>query len=120
MRPSGTAVVIEDVVFPVARLADAIADLRALFDRHGFADAIVFGHARDGNLHFVFARDFADPPTVRAYAAFMRGLVELVVGKYDGALKAEHGSGRNMAPFVRDEWGERAYGVMRRVKALLD
>ena len=36
----------------------------------------------------------------------MRGLVELVVGKYDGALKAEHGSGRNMAPFVRDEWGD--------------
>lgn len=120
MRPSGTAVVIEDIVFPVPRLADAIADLRALFDRHGFSDAIVFGHARDGNLHFVFARDFADEPTVRSYAAFMRGLVELVVGKYDGALKAEHGSGRNMAPFVRDEWGDRAYGVMRRVKALLD
>ena len=120
MRPSGTAVVIEDVVFPVPRLADAIADLRALFDRHGFSDAIVFGHARDGNLHFVFARDFADPPTVRRYAEFMQGLVELVVGKYDGALKAEHGSGRNMAPFVRDEWGDRAYGVMRRVKALLD
>lgn len=120
MRPSGTAVVIEDVVFPVPRLAEAIADLRALFDRHGFGDAIVFGHARDGNLHFVFARDFADPGTVRSYAAFMRGLVELVVGKYDGALKAEHGSGRNMAPFVRDEWGDRAYGVMRRIKALLD
>jgi D-lactate dehydrogenase len=120
MRPSGTSVVIEDVVFPVERLAEAIADLRALFERHGFADAIVFGHARDGNLHFVFARDFADPPTVRRYAAFMGGLVELVVGKYDGALKAEHGSGRNMAPFVRDEWGDRAYEVMRRVKALLD
>lgn len=120
MRPSGTAVVIEDVVFPVARLADAIADLRALFDSHGFSDAIVFGHARDGNLHFVFARDFADEPTVRSYAAFMQGLVELVVGKYDGALKAEHGSGRNMAPFVRDEWGDRAYGVMRKLKALLD
>ena len=120
MRPSGTAVVIEDVVFPVARLADAIADLRALFDRHGFSDAILFGHARDGNLHFVFARNFADAPTVARYAAFMRGLVELVVGKYDGALKAEHGSGRNMAPFVRDEWGDRAYGVMQRVKVLLD
>ncbi len=120
LRPSGTAVVIEDVVFPVERLAEAIVDLRALFDRHAFSDAILFGHARDGNLHFVFARDFADPRTVARYAAFMRGLVDLVVGKYDGALKAEHGSGRNMAPFVRDEWGERAYGVMRRVKALLD
>jgi D-lactate dehydrogenase len=119
LRPPGTAVVIEDVAVPPARLADAIDDLHALFARHGFEDAIVFGHARDGNLHFVFARDFARDDVVRAYDAFMRGLVALVV-RYDGSLKAEHGSGRNMAPFVRDEWGDRAYAVMRRVKALLD
>jgi D-lactate dehydrogenase len=113
-------VVIEDIAVPVPRLAEAIGDLRALFEGHGFADAIVFGHAKDGNLHFVFARDFADAATVRAYAAFMSALAGLVVGKYDGAMKAEHGSGRNMAPFVRGEWGERAYAVMRRIKTLLD
>ncbi|MET0552211.1 MAG: FAD-binding and (Fe-S)-binding domain-containing protein [Vicinamibacteria bacterium] len=119
LRPPGTAVVIEDVAVPPARLADAVDELHALFARHGFEDAIVFGHARDGNLHFVFARDFAREDVVRAYDDFMRGLVALVV-RYDGSLKAEHGSGRNMAPFVRDEWGARAYDVMRRVKALLD
>jgi D-lactate dehydrogenase len=120
MRPSGTAVVIEDIVVPVERLAEAITDLQVLYARHGFDEAITFGHARDGNLHFVFAKDFADPATVRRYDAFMRELVAVVVGKYDGALKAEHGSGRNMAPFVRDEWGDRAYEVMQRIKALLD
>jgi D-lactate dehydrogenase len=120
MRPSGTAVVIEDIVVPVDRLAEAITDLQVLYGKHGFDEAITFGHARDGNLHFVFAKDFADPATVRRYDAFMRELVEVVVGKYDGALKAEHGSGRNMAPFVRDEWGDRAYEVMQRIKALLD
>jgi D-lactate dehydrogenase len=120
IRPSGTAVVIEDVVVPVERLAEAITDLQVLYAKHGFEDAITFGHARDGNLHFVFAKDFADPATVRRYDAFMRELVRMVVGKYDGALKAEHGSGRNMAPFVRDEWGDRAYEVMQRIKALLD
>ena len=120
IRPSGTAVVIEDVVVPVERLAEAITDLQVLYAQHGFEDAITFGHARDGNLHFVFAKDFADPATVRRYDAFMRELVQMVVGKYDGALKAEHGSGRNMAPFVRDEWGDRAYEVMQRIKALLD
>jgi D-lactate dehydrogenase len=119
MRPPGTAVVIEDVAVPPARLSEAVDDLHALFARHGFSDAIVFGHARDGNLHFVFARDFARPEVVRAYDAFMRELVRLVV-RHDGSLKAEHGSGRNMAPFVRDEWGDRAYAIMRRVKALLD
>jgi D-lactate dehydrogenase len=120
IRPSGTAVVIEDVVVPVERLAEAITDLQILYAKHDFADAITFGHARDGNLHFVFAKDFADPATVRRYAAFMSELVTLIVDKYDGALKAEHGSGRNMAPFVRTEWGDRAYDVMKRIKTLLD
>jgi D-lactate dehydrogenase len=120
MRASGTAVLIEDVVVPVERLAEAIGDLQALFARHGFPEAVIFGHARDGNLHFVFCQDFSRPETATRYGAFMRELVGLVVGKYDGALKAEHGAGRNMAPFVRDEWGEAAYTLMRRIKRLLD
>ena len=48
MRASGTAVLMEDVVVPVERLPEAIADLQALFQRHGFAEAVIFGHARDG------------------------------------------------------------------------
>jgi D-lactate dehydrogenase len=119
-RASGTAVLIEDVVVPVERLAEAIGDLQVLFLRHGFPEAVIFGHARDGNLHFVFSQDFSRPETAARYGAFMRELVDLVVGKYDGALKAEHGTGRNMAPFVRDEWGEAAYTLMKRIKRLLD
>jgi D-lactate dehydrogenase len=120
LRASGTAVLIEDVVVPVERLAEAIGDLQALFARHGFPEAVIFGHARDGNLHFVFCQDFSRPETSARYGAFMRELVDLLVGKYDGALKAEHGAGRNMAPFVRDEWGEAAYTLMKRIKRLLD
>jgi D-lactate dehydrogenase len=120
MRASGTAVLIEDIAVDVERLAEAVTDLRTLCDRHGFVEAIIFGHARDGNLHFVFAQDFSRPETVARYGAFMRELVDLVVGKYDGSLKAEHGTGRNVAPFVRDEWGDQAYGLMQRVKRLLD
>ncbi len=120
MRPSGTAFLTEDVAVPVARLAEAIADCQALFVRHRFPDTITFGHAKDGNLHFVLAADLGRPEAVARYGAFMQALVDLVVGKYDGAIKAEHGSGRNMAPFVRTEWGEAAYAVMRKVKALLD
>ena len=119
-RPSGTTVIIEDVAFPVERLAEATLDLRALMDAHGYEEAIIFGHALEGNLHFVFAQGFESPDEVKRYAAFMEAVVELVVGKYDGALKAEHGTGRNMAPFVEREWGKAATDVMRRVKVLLD
>lgn len=119
-RPSGTAVVIEDVAVPVARLAAAMGDLQALLRAHGYTDTALFGHAKDGNLHFVLAEDFSRAQAVARYGAFMRALVDLIVGRYDGALKAEHGSGRNMAAFVRDEWGDSAHALMRRVKALLD
>jgi D-lactate dehydrogenase len=50
----------------------------------------------------------------------MEDVVELVVKKYDGALKAEHGTGRNMAPFVEAEWGPEAKAVMEKLKNLVD
>ena len=119
-RKHGTAVLIEDVAVPVERLADAVADLRQLFERHHYADAIVFGHAKDGNLHFVISQSFNDEAAVGQYARMMDEVVDLVVRRYDGALKAEHGTGRNIAPFVETEWGPEAYSIMRRVKALID
>lgn len=119
-RGPGLAVLNEDVAFPRQRLADAITDLHALFARFGVKDAVVFGHAKDGNLHFVAPQDFRGERNVANYAAFMDALAELVVGKYDGTLKAEHGTGRNMAPYVEREWGETAYAIMREIKALFD
>jgi D-lactate dehydrogenase len=120
VRKSGTTVIIEDVAFPIDRLADAAVDLNALFGTHGYSDGIIFGHARDGNLHFVLSQSFRDARAVDQYARFMDDVVRLVVGRYDGALKAEHGTGRNMAPFVETEWGPEAYAVMTRLKELAD
>ncbi|MBK9796102.1 MAG: FAD-binding oxidoreductase [Holophagaceae bacterium] len=120
VRKSGTTVIIEDVAFPVERLADAAIDLTKLFAKHGYDEAIIFGHAKDGNLHFVITQSFNDQAAVDRYARFIDDVVELVVGKYDGALKAEHGTGRNMAPFVEAEWGPEAKAVMEQLKALVD
>jgi D-lactate dehydrogenase len=81
---------------------------------------IIFGHAKDGNLHFVISKSFNDSQSIDRYAALIDDVVTLVAKKYDGALKAEHGTGRNMAPFVEAEWGPEAYQIMRRLKALTD
>jgi len=120
MRRTGTTVIIEDVAFPVPQLAEATLALQALLHEHGYNEAIIFGHALEGNLHFVFTQDFNTPAEVERYGAFMEAVSRLVVGRYDGALKAEHGTGRNMAPFVEYEWGPQAYALMKRIKALFD
>lgn len=120
VRASGTTVIIEDIALPVEKLADAAVDLRLLLNKHGYPTAILFGHAKDGNLHFVLTQGFNSAREIDQYAAFIDDLVAMVVKKYDGALKAEHGTGRNMAPFVETEWGPEGYAVMCELKALVD
>jgi D-lactate dehydrogenase len=120
VRASGTTVIIEDVAFAEKHLADAAVDLTRLFEKHGYTNAIIFGHAKDGNLHFVITQGFNTEKETTQYRDFIDDVVHLVVGKYDGALKAEHGTGRNMAPFVQTEWGKEGFAVMQRLKELAD
>ncbi|MES2426411.1 MAG: FAD-binding and (Fe-S)-binding domain-containing protein [Bacteroidota bacterium] len=120
VRASGTSVILEDIAFPVDRLGDAISDLQQLFKKHGYTRAIIFGHAKDGNIHFVVTQAFDTPAEVERYRVFLEDVVNLVVKKYDGALKAEHGTGRNMAPFVETEWGGEIYRIMKTVKETVD
>ncbi|MFH1528494.1 MAG: FAD-binding and (Fe-S)-binding domain-containing protein [Bacteroidota bacterium] len=120
MRNTGTTVIIEDVCFPLNKLASATLELQGLFKKYNYTEAIIFGHALEGNLHFVFNQDFNSHDEVIRYKNLMNDVVELVVQKYDGALKAEHGTGRNMAPFVKYEWGEQAYDLMIQIKMLFD
>lgn len=120
VRETGTTVIIEDVSFPLDKLADGIGKLHQLFDQFHYDEAIIFGHALAGNIHFVFTQSFETDAEIQRYDAFMQQVATLVAVEYGGSLKAEHGTGRNMAPFVELEWGETAYQVMKRIKYILD
>ena len=120
VRAACTTALMEDIALPVDRLAEAAMDLRALFTKHRYDNAIIFGHAKDGNLHFVLTQGFNTAPEIQRYSDFMDDVVAMVVKKYDGALKAEHGTGRNMAPFVETEWGPEAYRIMQKLKSVTD
>jgi D-lactate dehydrogenase len=120
VRKTGTTVIIEDVTFPVEQLAIGVNRLIELFDKHHYDEAILFGHALEGNLHFVFTQGFNSPEEVARYQAFMDDVAQLVAVEFGGSLKAEHGTGRNMAPFVELEWGSDAYQLMWSLKRLLD
>jgi D-lactate dehydrogenase len=94
--------------------------LQELFVKFNYEHAIVFGHARDGNLHFVVSQSVATPEDIAAFSDFNDALADMVINKYQGALKAEHGTGRQIAPYVAAEWGNAAYEVMKDLKRLLD
>lgn len=120
VRESGTTVIIEDVAFPIEHLADATVELQQVMANYNYHNGIIFGHALEGNLHFVFTQDFGTEDEVERYGSFMQDVCTMVVEKYDGSLKAEHGTGRNMAPFVEYEWGKDAYHLMERIKDIFD
>lgn len=119
-RSIGTTIIIEDVALPLEHLANGVDKLHQLFKRYDYHDAIIFGHALDGNLHFVFSQSFDDPQEVERYSQFMRSVSQLIAIDFQGSLKAEHGTGRNMAPFVEMEWGEEIYQVMKSIKKVFD
>ncbi len=120
VRETGTTVIIEDVAFPIEFLAEGVRKLQDLFAKYQYNEAIIFGHALEGNLHFVFTQDFSIGEEVTRYSDFMDEVARLVAVEYGGSLKAEHGTGRNMAPYVELEWGRDAYQLMRDIKQLLD
>lgn len=119
-RPKGTACIIEDIAFRAEVLGDAVLQLKKLLETYRYDGYVIWGHLLDGNIHFVIMPDFNDSSGLDKYRRFMDDLVQLVIDRFDGSLKAEHGTGRNMAPFVRKEWGTEIYDVMKRIKDILD
>jgi len=118
-RPSGTTALLEDIAVPVERLFGTCTELMGLFERFGYEESVIFGHAKDGNIHFMLNERFDDPVSLRRYEAFTEEMVSLVLSQ-GGTLKAEHGTGRIMAPFVRRQYGDELYDVMRELKRLVD
>ena len=105
VRETGTSVIIEDVSFPLEQMDQGVTRLQALFDKYEYTEALIFGHALAGNLHFVFTQAFDTDTQIKRYDNFMQDVAQLVAVEFGGSLKAEHGTGRNMAPFVELEWG---------------
>lgn len=120
VRAPGSTVIVEDIAVPITSLADAAIAIREIFDQLGYPDAVIFGHALDGNLHFVFSQAFNTEADIARYARLIDEVAAQVSDRFGGSLKAEHGTGRAMAPFVELEWGAAAYGLMRRIKVLFD
>lgn len=117
-RPSGSIVITEDICFPIHTFAQGIESITKLFDRFNF-QGIIFGHALSGNVHFIITPNLNDEKESQAFGEFMEAMVDSVIA-LQGSTKAEHGTGRMIAPFVEKEWGAKAYSINRRIKEIFD
>jgi D-lactate dehydrogenase len=118
-RPSGTTALLEDISVPMKHLHETTTHLSELLKKHRYLDSVIFGHAKDGNLHFLLNEKFHDPTSLQRYEDFTEDMVELVLS-HDGSLKAEHGTGRIMAPYVKRQFGAELYQIMVDLKRLID
>lgn len=119
-RKKGTTVLLEDIAFPIDKLGEGVLDIQQLMQKYGYENSIIFGHAKEGNLHFVMSQSMNDENSIRSFDLFSKDLAALVINKYNGSLKGEHGTGRQVAPFVKDEWGTDAYQIMQELKNAVD
>ncbi len=119
-RQAGANIITEDVVFPMEHLVEGVLKLTELFEQYDYPEAMIMGHALEGNLHFLLAPLMEDDQERDKFNRFLEALVELVAVELGGSLKGEHGTGRNIAPFVEREWGSEIYQIMWQIKELFD
>ncbi len=117
-RPSKSIVITEDICFPISSFTLGIESITKLFAQFNF-HGIIFGHALSGNVHFIITPNLNDKQESERFGAFMEAMVDSVLA-YNGSTKAEHGTGRMIAPFVEREWGKKAYMINQQIKAIFD
>ena len=117
-RPSGSTVITEDICFEIDSFAKGIQNTQELFAKHGY-EGIIFGHALSGNVHFIITPLLKDSAEITRFGRFMEDLAKMVAS-LGGSTKAEHGTGRMVAPFVELEWGEKAYKINQKIKQIFD
>lgn len=118
LREDGASVITEDVCFEIENLGFGIKFIQDLFQKYHF-EGIIFGHALSGNVHFIITPNLNDTTQRENFEKLVFDMAQ-GVSKVGGSIKAEHGTGRMVAPFVEMEWGQKAYAINRKIKQIFD
>jgi FAD/FMN-containing dehydrogenase len=107
---------VDDMAVPTRNLVPFVRDMYEIFTREQMR-VIVYGHIGEGNLHI---RPLIEKKGWKNRVLRIAGQCFDKVLLYNGTLTAEHGSGRNRAPYLADEWGKNIYGYFKNLKELFD
>ena len=114
----GCRAVSTDTCVPISRLADCLLDSVAEADASGLPYFLV-GHVGDGNFHFGYLIDPANPQEHRVAEELNHKLVHRAL-QLEGTCTGEHGVGLHKMDFLRREAGDGAIDMMRTIKQALD
>ena len=116
-RP-GCRVISTDTCVPISRLADCLLDSVAEADASGIPYFLV-GHVGDGNFHFGYLLDPAQPKEREVAEQLNHQLVARAL-RLGGTCTGEHGIGLHKMDFLVTEAGAGAVDMMRTIKRALD
>ncbi len=117
-RNDGSSVITEDVCFEIDKLGEGVSKIENLFKKYNF-NGIIFGHALSGNIHFIITPNLNNKIEKENFENLVFDMAQ-IVSSMGGSIKAEHGTGRMMAPFVEMEWGKDAYIINQKIKNIFD
>jgi D-lactate dehydrogenase (cytochrome) len=114
----GCRAISTDTCVPISRLADCLLDSVAEADAAGLPYFLV-GHVGDGNFHFGYLIDPAQPKEREVAEALNHKLVQRALD-LEGTCTGEHGVGLHKMDFLVTEAGDGAVDMMRTIKRALD
>lgn len=108
----------EDIVVPLDKQVELVEFVSSLRKESNLKIG-VFGHCGDGNLHVNFMYDESDAEETKRAVGALRELMQKVV-ELGGAISGEHGVGLAKTPFVRMQFNDAEWRVMKSIKHALD
>ena len=109
---------VEDVSVGNKRLAEYISGLEEIGRRYDIAMSF-YGHAGDGELHIRPYLDLSDPAEVEKMRSIANDVFELA-WSLGGSISGEHADGLVRAAFLRRQYGDEFYELLRAIKNIFD
>ena len=110
------------MAFHIEDLPEATAELQQLLAHHGYDDACIYGHALEGNYHFIINQSFLQRSRSRTLRGAHANEVKMLVVDKIRRFAQKQNTARDATwlPSCNTEWGETAFELMRAVKQLFD
>lgn len=110
--------IIEDGIVPVDRFSEYLEGVYAIFQKHNLRIA-VWGHAGNANLHMQPFLDLNQVGDRQKVFKIIDEYYNLVISM-GGSTSGEHSDGRLRAPYLKKLYGDEAYGLFEKIKAIFD